>query len=214
MMSFFFYASGIELQNGIMGLFCSLLLQLFAQDMSSRSSFHKMCHKCWTAEGKMNKNLRWHQNELKANLKRLMLKCSTQHKTIIFVNAVDECRIQDQDCLISFFHSLKGKAQTRLDRPRVFFTCRLYPDGQIGTDFQICLEVENQHDIQNFIEQQLRLPDETESARNELKQILQKKADGLFLWLVLVVQKVHSISNKGLNLKIIQSEISKCPQEN
>jgi hypothetical protein len=212
-LAFFFYSSGTELQNGIVGLFRSFLLQLFEQDVSSRSTFHEICRKRWTAGGKKNRNLIWHQNELQANFKRLVLECSAQCKTTIFIDAIDECRAQDRDCLVSFFHSLKGKAQIRLDRPKICFTCRLYPDGQIDADFWIRLEEENQHDIQIFIEQELRLPDETEPAINEFKQILQEKANGLFLWLVLIIRQVRDMSSEGLNLKIIQKEIWKCPRK-
>jgi len=71
---------------------------------------------------------------------RLVLECFTRRKIIIFVDAVDECRDQDRDHLIGIFHRLKGKAQIRLDKPRVCLTCRLYPDSQIDGDFIIRLE--------------------------------------------------------------------------
>jgi ankyrin repeat protein len=213
-MAFFFCASGTRLQNGIEGLFRSLLLQLFRQDVSSRLTFHEICRRHWTAEGKKKNNkLQWHLKELEASFERLVLECSARRKTVIFVDAIDECRDRDRDRLIRFFHSLKGRAQIRLNRPRVCFTCRLYPDGQIGADYQIRLEERNQQDIQSFIEQELRLPDETVSGLNELKQMLQEKAHGLFLWLVLVIQQVHDMSGKGLSLTTIQSEILKCPRE-
>jgi Cdc6-like AAA superfamily ATPase len=91
-MSFFFYSSGTDLQNGIMGLFRSLLLQLFEQDISSRSTFHEICRKRWNTKGKKNIHLRWHQNELQVNFEKLLLDCSTRRKTIIFIDAIDECR--------------------------------------------------------------------------------------------------------------------------
>jgi hypothetical protein len=211
--SFFFYSSGTELQNGIIGLLRSLLLQLLEQDVGSRSTYYEICHKRWIADGMKDEKIKWHRNELQAIFERLVLECSTRRKTTIFVDAIDECRDQDLDRLIRLFHTLKGRSQIRLNRPRVCLTCRPYPDGQIYAEFRVQLEKENRDDIQNFIEQELRLPDETESAVNALKQNLQKKADGLFLWLVLVIRQVHDMSSQGLNLKMIQSEVSKCPTE-
>jgi hypothetical protein len=100
-----------------------------------------------------------------------------------------------------------------LNRPRVFLACRLYPDALIDQDCLIRLEETNQDDIQSFVDQELRLPDEPESAVNSLKRVLCAEADGIFLWLVLVIQQVHVMSSKGLNLKFIESEILKSPHE-
>ncbi|PYI18867.1 hypothetical protein BO99DRAFT_297494, partial [Aspergillus violaceofuscus CBS 115571] len=212
-MSFFFYSSGTELQRSLAGLTRLLLLQLCEQDANSKNSFHEICRNRWIAEQKKNEEMKWHQNELQGIFERLVLECSTRRETTIFIDAVDECRDQDRDHLIRLFHRLRGRAQMRQKRPRVCFTCRLYPDGQINEDFVIRLEEKSQHDIQAFIEQELRLPDEKESAVNDLNQFLYIKANGIFLWLLLVIQQVHEMSAKGLSLKFIRSEISKCPQE-
>ncbi|RFU28312.1 hypothetical protein B7463_g8022, partial [Scytalidium lignicola] len=188
------------------GLFRSLLLQLLDQDDSARSTFQDICRKRWTREGKKNKQLTWHRTELKNNLEKLILECSTGQKITIFVDAIDECRDQDRDDVIKFFHSLK-------DRLAVCLTCRLHPDGQIDEDFRIRLDDENQEDIKKFIERELRLPDENETAKDELKQLLRSKSDGMFLWLVLIIRQVHEMSSKGVNMKVIQSEISRCPKQ-
>ncbi|KAL3468771.1 hypothetical protein BJX99DRAFT_269126 [Aspergillus californicus] len=203
-LSFFFYASGTELQNSIEGLFRALLVQLLGQDVCSRTTFQEICRKRWIAEGKkVNKRLTWYQSELQANFEKLVLECSARRKTIIFVDAIDECMDESRDCLIRCFHILKGKkAQLRQNRPGIFFTCRPYPD-----------EEESQNDIQSYIEEELRLPDETQAAIEGLKQILKEKADGVFLWLRLIIWRIHELSSKGLNLKTIKSKILESPRE-
>ncbi|KAF7858004.1 hypothetical protein EAF04_009360 [Stromatinia cepivora] len=212
-LSFFFYSSGTELQTSTEGLFRSLFLQLFDQDDNSKATFQDICRKRWIETGKSSTQFTWHQTELRDSFEKLVLDCSRRHKTTILVDAIDECRDQDRDDLIRFFHSLKGQSQLRSERPAIFFTCRLYPDGPIDADFQIRLEEETRDDIPKFITQELRLPDETERAKDNLKELLQTKANGLFLWLFLIIRQIHEMSNKGLSMKIIESRISECPKE-
>ncbi|KAL4869948.1 hypothetical protein BDV12DRAFT_184886 [Aspergillus spectabilis] len=213
-LSFFFYASGTELQKSIEGLFRVLLVQLLEQDVCSKVTFQELCRKRWISEGKKNsRHLTWYQSELQANFEKLVLECSARRKTTIFVDAIDECKDKSRDCLIRCFHVLKGKAQLRQNRPAIFFTCRPYPDGRIDADFQIRLEEESQNDIQSYIEEELRLPDETQAATEGLKQILKEKADGVFLWLRLIIRQIHELSSKGLNLKTIKSRILESPRE-
>ncbi|RDW58387.1 hypothetical protein BP5796_12317 [Coleophoma crateriformis] len=212
-LSFFFYASGTELQSGITGLFRSLLFQLVDKDVESRSNFYELCRKRSTTEGRQKKSgLTLHQHELRTIFETLVLACSTRRIVRIFVDAIDECRDQDRDEVTRFFHNLKGLPQERSERPGICLTCRHHPDGQIEAEFLIRLEQKNHNDIQKFIERELRLPDETERAKNQLKQLLQTGSNGLFLWITIIIRRIHDLSSKGVNMKAIQSEISKCPQ--
>jgi energy-coupling factor transporter ATP-binding protein EcfA2 len=212
-LSFFFYASGTELQKGRAGLFRSLLLQLFEQDVYSKHFFQGICRKLRATEEGKDSALEWKESHLENIFWEMITNCSKRRDTTIFIDAIDECRTQDRDSLIGFFHNLKGIKKERLNRPRVFFTGRIYPDGQIETDFRIRLEEENQSDILNFITKELRLPAAAEIATVEMKELLQKKANGLFLWLRFMIRQVHTMIEQGLSLKSIESEVSRCPQE-
>ena len=92
-------------------------------------------------------------------------------------------------------------------------TSRHHPDGQIVSDFRIRLEERNQDDIQKYIERELRLPDETKRAKDELKHLLQAQAHGSFLWLVLLIRRIYELSSKGVNMKAIKSDVLRCPQQ-
>ncbi|KAJ5888264.1 hypothetical protein N7495_008305 [Penicillium taxi] len=210
LLSFFFFANGSELQRSILGLFRSLLLQLLEQDEDSKSAFMSICGRRCKPGEKEKPQLNWHQVELENHFQKLVIDCSARRKILIYVDALDECNDKDRDRLISSFHTLRGE---RLNRPAIFVTCRPYPDGQIKADFQIRLEEENQNDIQSFVEHNLRLPDETAEEADELKRTLLSKAEGLFLWLVLIIPQIHEMSSKGLSLRRISSEILECPRE-
>ncbi|KAJ5703567.1 hypothetical protein N7493_011492 [Penicillium malachiteum] len=80
-------------------------------------------------------------------------------------------------------------------------------------DFKIRLEKESQEDIQSFVEQKLRLTADTAKEVNEFKRTLVREANGLFLWLVLIIPQIHEMSAKGLSLKRISSEILEGSQE-
>ncbi|CAI7597314.1 unnamed protein product [Penicillium palitans] len=210
-LSFFFYASGTELQRSILGFFQSLLLQLLDQDEYSRPEFMKICRKYCKPREKLQ--LKWQQVELEAHFQKLVVDCSARRKILIFVDALDECSDNDRDRLISFIHGLRGQIKSRLNRPGICVTCRPYPDGQIKADFQVRLEEENQDDIESFVEHKLRLPDESVTDTEELKRTLLGKAEGLFLWLALIIPQIHNMSGKGLSLRRIKSELLECPQE-
>ncbi|OQD72146.1 hypothetical protein PENPOL_c001G09122 [Penicillium polonicum] len=210
-LSFFFYSSGTELQSSALGFFRSLLLQLLDQDEYSRPEFMKICRKYCKPREKLQ--LKWQQVELEAHFQKLVVDCSTRRKILIFVDALDECNDKDRDRLISFIHGLRGQIKSRLNRPGICVTCRPYPDGQIKADFQVRLEEENQDDIESFMEHELRLSDESVTDIEELKRTLLSKADGLFLWLVLIIRQIHHMSGKGLSLRRIKSELLECPQK-
>ncbi|CRL25266.1 Ankyrin repeat-containing domain [Penicillium camemberti] len=210
-LSFFFYASGTDLQRSILGFFQSLLLQLLDQDEYSRPEFMKICRKYCKPREKLQ--LKWQQVELEAHFQKLVVDCSARRKILIFVDALDECSDNDRDRLISFIHGLRDQIKSRLNRPGICVTCRPYPDGQIKADFQVRLEEENQDDIESFVGHKLRLPDESVTDTEELKRTLLGKADGLFLWLALIIPQIHNMSAKGLSMRRIKSELLECPQE-
>ncbi|KAJ5631634.1 uncharacterized protein N7484_011734 [Penicillium longicatenatum] len=211
-LSFFFYASGTDLQSSTSGFFRSLLLQLLEKDEPSKSAFMEICRKFCRFEGSGKPRLKWNQFELEGYFQNLVLDCASRRKILIFVDALDECNDKDRDRLISSFHTL-CQMNEGPNRPGIFVTCRPYPDGQIRADFQIRLEEESQNDIRTFIEQNLRLPDETPADADELKSTLLSKAKGLFLWLVLIIPQIHDMSGKGLSLRKIQSEILESSRE-
>lgn len=212
--SHFFYASGTELEKGLEGLFRSLIFQLSVYDDESRSSFHERCCKLFSVEGKKKGGrIDWFRNDLQTVLKNLVLECSARRIVRIFVDAVDECKDQEREELIKYFHDLKGSSRGRLGRPAIFFTCRDYPIGQIEAEFTIQLDHVNQDDIQTYIERELRLPDESETTRSELKDLLHKKAAGLFLWVVLIIPRIHDLSSQGRSMKEIHLQVSTTLQE-
>lgn len=116
-LSFFFYASGTELQSSTLGFFRSILLQLLDQDEYSRAEFMKICRKYCKPREKLQ--LKWQHVELEAHFLKLVVDCSARRKILIFVDALDECSDKDRDRLISFIHGLRGQIKSRLNRPGV-----------------------------------------------------------------------------------------------
>jgi hypothetical protein len=206
-LSFFFFASGTDLQRSTLGFFRSLMLQLLQKDDDSKSAFLRSYSKICKPQDKKNSSLKWYPAGLEAELHKLVTGCSARRKVLIFVDALDECKDEDRNHLIDFLHSLRSQSGRRLNRPGIFITCRPYPDGQILEDFKIRLEKESQDDIQSYLEQKLRLPVDTAKEVDELKHTLVREANGLFLWLVLIIPQIHEMSAKGLSLRRISSEI-------
>ncbi|CAG8167914.1 unnamed protein product [Penicillium olsonii] len=198
------------------GFLRSVLLQLVEQDPTSRLSFHEYCRKRMigeTVEQRKSGSLKWHPIELQRLFETLVFDGSIGGHISIFVDAVDECLDQERDQLIGFLHSIRGKDAERSDRPRIFLTCRLYPVESFVVDFSIRMEEKNQLDIQEYVDQKLRIPGEEESDVIHFKNSLFSQTRGLFLWVVLVVNRVHEMSAQGLPLGYIETHIFNCPVE-
>ncbi|KAJ5654803.1 hypothetical protein N7490_001806 [Penicillium lividum] len=212
-LSFFFSASGTDLQKSTLGFFRSLMLQLLQNDDDSKSAFLKNYGKTFKPQNKKNSTLKWYPAGLEAEFHKLIIDCCARRKVLIFVDALDECKDEDRNHVISFLHSLRSQSGERLNRPGIFITCRPHPDGQIMEDFNIRLEKESQDDIQSYIEQELRLPVDTAKEVDDFKRTLVREANGLFLWLVLIIPQIHEMSAKGLSLTRISSEILESSRE-
>ncbi len=209
----FFFASGTDLQNSAVGFYRSLLYQLLKQDPELKPSFQEICYNSFCVPGKKERRLQWSQRELKVAFEKLLSNCASRCTIRIFIDAVDECKDQDREELIQLLHSYKGSRQDHTARIGICMTSRHHPGGQIDCDFPISLDERNREDISKYIEDTLRLPDETEKAKSELKSLLQTRARGSFLWLVWVLPRIHELCDKGVNVEAIKSDVERCPQQ-
>ncbi|CAG8359286.1 unnamed protein product [Penicillium salamii] len=213
---FFFHSSGANLHRSMEGFFRSLLHQLVEQDSGSKKSFYDLYHKRMvgeTAKRRMSGDFRWHAAELRAIVETLVLNDKIAGEITIFVDAIDECLDQERAQLISFIRRLRGVGTERSNRPKIFLTCRLYPDESFMMDFNIRLEENNQDDIQRYVESELLITGEDMSDLIEFKNSLSLQTGGLFLWARLAVNRARMMSGQGFSLKYIGLQIFQCPRK-
>ncbi|KAH6970161.1 hypothetical protein DER45DRAFT_582338 [Fusarium avenaceum] len=191
--SFFVDGTGHGIEHSTAGIFRSLLFQLLPHakvsisDPSSteaRSLKHAIREATWSSEGLSLPEL---QALLIRTLGALVLIYTPVY---IFVDALDELPEQVQRKQIDFWSDLIHSP--KLQRLRVCLSCRHFPVVTIVDSLELVLENHNSEDIAYYIQHRLGSP-------------------GVFLWVVLVVDRILAKYDHGFNLKNLLQAIEDIP---
>ncbi|KAI0102430.1 hypothetical protein GGR51DRAFT_550497 [Nemania sp. FL0031] len=171
LLSFFFNARGHDLEKATIGLYRSLLLQLLEAlpDLKYVLDSIRIGHD-WTLE-----SLKSVFEEAVQGLGGVSLIC--------LIDALDECEEPQIRDMVRFLSDLSvGENQLR-----ICFASRHYPHITIKTGLNIVLEAQIGHneDIASYINSALIIEDN--AVAEQIRDDLQKKASGVFMWVVLVV---------------------------
>lgn len=126
--SFFFNARGNEFEKSTLGLYRSLLFNLFtlepglqeALDYCQRSGYHNIIESEWQLQ--MLKEI---------FEEAVTLLCAQEKQLYCYVDALDECPEDDVQDMVSYFEDLVGNTESRYFR--VCFSSRHYPQIFIRT---------------------------------------------------------------------------------
>ncbi|KAM7218448.1 hypothetical protein V8F06_006212 [Rhypophila decipiens] len=169
--SFFFFAAGQELERSTLGLYRSLLWQVFDKlpDLAQvLDGFNTSTRRLIIRSG-------WQMEMLKDTLEK-SIKLLGNRELCLFVDALDECNDDDAANMVSFFEDFESASRV---------------------DSEIRLDQEQEHgrDIVRIINAELRLKGsrQDESIR---QQILDKSA-GIFLWVALVIPMLQKAYKSG-----------------
>ncbi|KAF0319160.1 nacht and ankyrin domain protein [Colletotrichum asianum] len=201
---FFFNARGTQqLEKSPLGLYRSLLHQVLQQDLLALSH---------ASEEFKRKQLRqgvwvWHEADLQDILASVF---ATAHSrpAMIFIDAMDECNIEQVRGLVRFFRALARKAHQAAASLNICLSSRHYPDVSIDGCPEVVVERNNENDILAYIVAEA----ENEKAIAELKDDIFHRSTGVFLWVVLVVAilKKHC---RGKSSKWLQKKLHDIPPE-
>ncbi|KAF4946805.1 hypothetical protein FSARC_14115 [Fusarium sarcochroum] len=199
---FFFNARGSLLERSTLGMYRSLLFQLFKKvhelkEVLDNFGMLELPHgdkSSWTIP-QLQKVLQHAIGELG--------KC----RLWVFVDALDECDEDEIWAMVNFFESL-GESTVRSDTDmRVFFASRYYPQITIQKKVEIRLDDQEEHsrDIERYIQKELKTGNDT--ASREIREEVKNRASGVFLWAVLVIQILNKAAARGFSLKARLQEI-------
>ncbi|OAA66306.1 hypothetical protein ISF_04144 [Cordyceps fumosorosea ARSEF 2679] len=193
--SFFFNARGGELERSTPGMYRSLLFQLLTALPSLCVVFDELEHKDTLDElhaaTSSNENPVWMLGVLQDLLRSALAKLN-QKRLTIFVDALDECAPNEVEGLVEFFEYLGEDAVQSNSKLSILFSSRYYPQLDVTYGLKIYLEDEDGHekDIAMYVRIKLKIG-QTKTAK-EVKAQIQKKAKGIFMWVVLVVGILNS----------------------
>ncbi|KAF2194641.1 Pfs, NB-ARC and ankyrin domain protein [Zopfia rhizophila CBS 207.26] len=190
--SFFFNARGDRLEMSTVGLYRSLLLQIFEKAPDLRgvlAGLDRNAQRLIQEHG-------WQIEILKEILGKAV-EALGNRTLICFIDALDECNKEQVADMISFFEDVGERAADANTRLHVCFSSRHYPTIVIQRGFEVILEDEKDHaaDITRYIKSKLRLGNlkQAEALRSD---ILEKSA-GIFLWVALVIEILNKEYAKG-----------------
>jgi len=207
-LSFFFLARGTDEEKSTVGLYRSLLHQLFEKAEDLKESIEWM-----TIDGARGIQLNgWHETALKQTLKNSVERLGTRSLTL-FVDALDECEDSQARGMIYFFEELCDLAQTLQVQLQICLSSRHYPHIEISKGIEVVLEDEVGHrqDIEQYIRSKLRLRKKTAQALALRSEILNKSFN-IFLWVVLVVDILNS-EYPDKNIQKMRQRLRDIPQK-
>ena len=206
-LSFFFLARGTVEEKSTIGLYRSLLHQLFEKAVDLRNSLEWM-----TADGaRVIQRNGWNEEALKQTLTYAIQKLRGR-SLAIFVDALDECDQSQAAGMVCFFEELCDCAREAQVRLQICFSSRHYPTVVIQKGIEVILEDEVGHteDIKQYIKSKLRLgrSKQAEPLRSEILE----KSSGIFLWVVLVLDILNSeYPNSSISIKKIRERLKEIP---
>ncbi|KAL8296408.1 hypothetical protein RB597_005812 [Gaeumannomyces tritici] len=206
-LSFFFLARGTIEEKSTIGLYRSLLHQLFEKTVDLRGSLEWMT--AYGARGILQNG--WHEEALKQTLKHAIPKLGSRSLTI-FVDALDECDQSQAAGMVCFFEELCDDARNANVKLRICFSSRHYPTVVIQQGVEVTLEAEDGHadDIEGYIKAKLRLG-KNKHAETLRAEIL-KKLSGIFLWVVLVLDILKKeYPNSSVSISKIRNRLEQIP---
>jgi ankyrin repeat protein len=217
-LDFFFHGRGTNLQKTPMGMFRSLIHQLFTRAHSVRDPIRES-FQGKKAFGEPGKGWEWQLKELQDHFFNAVVYVAKTRAITIFVDALDEAGSKAAEELVTYFHTLNDRL-IGSNSARICISCRHYPVIASNPSLEIYVENENREDISTFVQGELnskflvREKDPTSiNACQSLEAAIVKKALGVFQWARLVVPMVVERLDDGESLEDIHQMLARVPEE-
>ena len=200
--SFFFNARGDLLEHSLEGMYRQLLHQLLTRVERLQSIIP-------ASEVSALPALDWPLPLLENLFKKCVLSLG-QERVTCFIDALDECPENDIRELIDFLETLGNITATNGICFRACFSSRQYPNVTLEKCQHLILDRQSGHeqDIAAYVKNKLRLS--KSKMNDEIKADIQKRAQGVFLWVVLVVKRLNQDLDRG-NVHRLQSRLKELP---
>ena len=190
--SFFFNARGDHLEKSTVGLYRSLLFQIFEKAPDLQGILDGLGRNA----RRLIQDHGWQIETLKEALAKAVEGLGNR-SLICFIDALDECNEEQVADMISFFEDIGEYAADANTRLHICFSSRHYPTIIIQRGFEVTLEDEQEHaaDITRYIKSKLRLGNSKQA--EALRSDIREKSAGIFLWVALVIQILNKDYARG-----------------
>jgi len=208
-LSYFFNARAPDdLEKSSLGLYRSLVHQILCKIPQSKPVFFAR-FALKERDGIVDE---WSAVELQEFLIDIVKTIDT-HPLSIFIDALDEGEEDDVRKMIDFLQELGQHSSSANTRPRVCLSSRHFPYISIRKGLSLIVEhqAEHQQDIEKYVEENLIGLDSLEIKK--LKEDVCLKADGIFLWVVLVVRMLKKVYDRGCGIPAMTKLLKEVPKD-
>jgi ankyrin repeat protein len=205
--SFYFHARGDPLEKSLEGMYRSLLTQLFRANQDLEVVLDN-----FECEGSSRSTLQRLRSLLTAAVAKL------EHRRLFcFIDALDECEESDMQDTIDYFCDLCEGATASGIQVYICFASRYYPTLDIPTGLQLELDGISDHrvDIRNYVTSQrfsFGLQGNSATIPANIQDAILEKANGVFLWVVLVVKILKKEYIRG-RIHAVENRLRELPQD-
>jgi hypothetical protein len=127
-----------------------------------------------------------------------------QDRVTCYIDAMDECSHEEVEDVVWFLEDLVDFAVGQAKQFYICLSSRHYPNLEISHSVELVLQHQQGHadDIRRYIRKRLAVSNE--DLKTHLTKVLETKASGVFLWIVLVVELLNRDSRRGYAHEILK----------
>ncbi|KAF5621704.1 nacht and ankyrin domain protein [Fusarium tjaetaba] len=208
--SFFFNARGDDLEKSIVGMYRSLLWEL----LNKASGLQKVLDDADLVPLSHFNQPIWSAEVLRSLLS-LAIASLGQKRLLCFVDALDECNRKDVYDMIDYFQAIGKDSASRGSEVYICFSSRNYPFMDIGNGQELILEHHpgHEHDLEAYIHSKLKVKRHREAEADALRNDIRVKANGVFLWVKLVIQMLNEDLGYADSLAVQRKTLQEIPPE-
>ena len=210
--AFFFNARGSRLEKSPLGLFRSVLHQILQRDRQILTEMLQDFKKKELTRGESGRQWEWHLVELQHFFKLAFTKPNS-HRTMIFVDALDECDEGSIRDLVYYFRSVTDFAYAAGSDLNICLSSRHYPAITVQRCPEITVEYGNTADIVRYVYVKLHDSSQVDNTIPSLETQIVRKASGIFLWVVLVVEMLIEMIDDGKTAKDMEDTLNNVPMD-
>ena len=205
--SFFFNARGAESERSTNGMWKSLLAQL----LTTAPHLQHILEKVRFGSSHDTDTTQWTIPVLSQVFVAAVQELGDRPLSC-FIDALDECDEQEIRAMVQCFEDIGEEVVNKGRRVQVCFASRHYPNITPRFGQKIVLEAQagHGHDLSKYVLKHLKLP---KSKRAEqIKTEIQEKANGVFMWVVLVTRILNVEFDRG-RLHAVADKLRHLPPE-
>ncbi|RFU76895.1 nb-arc and ankyrin domain [Trichoderma arundinaceum] len=210
---FFFNKRGTSLEHSSLGMFRSLLHQLLQCHPLKLPALMKLQEQ-ELQEQDDGQISGLYLPSLRDVFQELFLDQQNDIRTIIFVDALDECDEPGSRDIAYFFRQLTDSAYSAGVQLDVCLSRRDFPTVFLRDCPDVKLEMFTRCDIEHYISKRFEVAGFGDSDTiKEIRSEIADKANGIFLWVVLVVDEIIKEKDNGRNEMYLLGQIRRLPAQ-